>query len=1133
MAQFYVSHAFEDRGSANTLISWLGTHAFSPGVSTFVTTPRFDDNQNHPKQAVEAIQQSDAVVMLCSKAWAECKQCYAEYVAAQAAGKFLVAVTLKKSGQKFALEPEIPHFTIDKVGDDLSDLVSVLSAFERADPYGFEWTTGERPFPGVRAFRPGEAGVYFGRERDTQNVVARISAMLLGEANDLTLLVGPTGSGVSSLLMAGVLPALARVSDDNYILPLMRPRLRPLDALAVSIAAAMGAPENWRRWSDRMTRAITNDLASFVERCVAELREHVGNPQARLILPVDQLEELFQVSDPLQARAFEAFIAVVSASNLGIHVIATLGSEHVNTFKNARLGVCNWKPISIEPIPLERYGELIRGPAQRAGIVVEDDLVNRIAADVADIEQDRLSRLAYLLRLFWRLEAPFGRFSIDLYERLSEGDVEMPALAASIAIGAELAVEDANMDFESRKAVGSTLVNLAVRWDVNSRPIRMPFALEDVPREKIELLDRLEDAGLIEKAEVGDQHLGEIASLALFRCWPRLERLLRAQSEGPDIVVSHCREVSCVVLGPEEAPANKKRVWWKTGAFVGESMTAAVFALVIAMALGPLQERLSTDEHAPQIVANLASPIEYFKPLSRNSRGDELQQATVSPTKESAVRQRAPDKQGRQPAAKTPAITPMLQPAILPPDLLLEVIRLETGKAARIEPVIQPVVQPAILPPDLLAEIIRLKPPEASRAVAADNPADGVVARNTTVELPSLLEIMRTKPTSENDATHMLLALEALLHPNASLLTGQQRSALRRQIRQGLERHFDPRTFRIHDGRLFSATFSPSGKHIASASKDGIARLWDAGSGAEVKAFKTHEGAIYGVAYSPDGSKLITTSHDRTARIWNIATGERSTVLQGHEGAVYRAAFDVSGSRVVTASADGSAIIWDSGSGKKLKALKGHGGPVWSAEFSRGGGEVLTTSKDNTARVWRADTGEQVLALKGHKADVVTGGFSPDGKTIATGSRDGSVLIWEASTGRRVANLLGHSGPVFSAQFSDDGMFLVTASFDGTARIWELATGEMSAEFRAKQGEMRHAELAPDGQSLRTVTDDGTVTIWPVALTPSRVLQNVLRATKGCLSTTKRRAINLSGDMPWWCRLSSAELNYDMAQTKR
>ena len=1154
MAQFYVSHAYKDRGFANTLISWLAEHAFSSGLSTFVRTPRHAGNRNHPTQAIKAIQESDAVVMLCSPAWAACKQCYAEYVAAQASGKFLVALVIKKPARKLTLAPGIPRFVVDDVGRDLSNLVSVLSAFERADPYCYDWTPDRSPYPGVRAFNPDEAGVFFGRNNDIQYVVAKISAQLESEANCLTILVGPTGSGVSSLLSAGVIPALARNAADNFILPAVRPRLRPVDSLAVSIASALGAPDTWRRWSDRFTRAAADDLGEFVATCVDELREHAGNPDARLLIPIDQLEELFEVSDPVQTRTFEAFIAVISASDAPVHVIATLGAEHVKTFKKSRLGVCEWRPMTIEPIPLERYGELVRGPAQRAGIFIEDALVERILADAAEITEDRLSLVAYLLRLFWRLESPFGHFSQGLYERFNNGDLEMPTLEAAIALGAELAVDDADATFQSRQTIGPALVNLAVRWDVNSRPVRTPFTLEEVPRDKIEVLNRLQDAGLAAKVRVGDQHLVEVTSPALFRHWPRLERLLRAQSEGPDIVMSHCREVLCVPA-PGQTRSIRSRLLTGSAIVLDDAMSATVCLLAILMTIAPIWQGDLRDETGSRSGGLSASLIENLPPVPPALQQDENTKQAITPAaiataahethaRISRLADTAPAKVATAAHEIHAWISRLADTA--PAHEEATPVHAETASAndktaahesytgmSRLAAAIQPARQPAILPAILLSEMKRLKPPSISPAGGAGQPSAKDVDEVSAAQLPELLEIIHRQPSSSRATTHMLIALEALLHPKAALLTGQQRSMLRQLIQRRLKPHFKPRSFPIRHGRLFAATFSPSGKHIASASSDGVARLWNADSGVETNAFMGHKGAIYGVAYSRDGSKLVTSSQDRTARIWNTDASGNTIVLKGHKGAVYRASFSPAAERVVTASADGSAIIWDVNAARQLEILKGHDGAVWSASFSPDGKRILTTSKDKTARIWRSDTGQPVTRLVGHKADVVAGVFSPDGNKVATGSRDGSVRIWDSRSGHETANLLGHAATVFSTRFSGDGLFLITASFDGTAKIWELATGQIVADFRTDGSEMRNAELTSDGQFLRTVTGDGTVAKWPVALTPEQLLENVLRATNGCLSATERGALDLSANSPWWCRLSRRNSNFDVARTKQ
>jgi hypothetical protein len=116
---------------------------------------------------------------------------------------------------------------------------------------------------------------------------------------------------------------------------------------------------------------------------------------------------------------------------------------------------------------------------------------------------------------------------------------------------------------------------------------------------------------------------------------------------------------------------------------------------------------------------------------------------------------------------------------------------------------------------------------------------------------------------------------------------------------------------RGHEGSLFSAAFSPDGTRIITASDDKTARVWDAGTGSEIKVLRGHEGSVQCAAFSPDGTRIVTASMDKSVRIWDAATGNEIKVLRGHEYAVYSAAFSPDGTRIVTASFDGTAWIWD------------------------------------------------------------------------------------------------------------------------------------------------------------------------------------------------------------------------------
>ncbi|WP_017718343.1 nSTAND1 domain-containing NTPase, partial [Kamptonema formosum] len=226
-----------------------------------------------------------------------------------------------------------------------------------------------------------------------------------------------------------------------------------------------------------------------------------------------------------------------------------------------------------------------------------------------------------------------------------------------------------------------------------------------------------------------------------------------------------------------------------------------------------------------------------------------------------------------------------------------------------------------------------------------------------------------------------------------------------------------------HQGDVTSASFSPDGKRILTASSDNTARVWDS-TGKLLSELKGHQGPVISASFSPDGKRILTASWDKTARVWD-STGKLLSELKGHQGDVTSASFSPDGKRILTASSDNTARVWDS-TGKLLSELKGHQGPVISASFSPDGKRILTASWDKTARVWDS-TGKLLSELKGHQGYVISASFSPDGKRILTASWDNTARVWD-STGKLLSELKGHQGPVISASFSPDGKRILTAS---------------------------------------------------------------------------------------------------------
>ena len=82
----------------------------------------------------------------------------------------------------------------------------------------------------------------------------------------------------------------------------------------------------------------------------------------------------------------------------------------------------------------------------------------------------------------------------------------------------------------------------------------------------------------------------------------------------------------------------------------------------------------------------------------------------------------------------------------------------------------------------------------------------------------------------------------------------------------------------LHAGAVWSASFSPDGKWVVTASIDHTARLWDAATGAPLGKALAHNGRVYSAMFSPDGARVVTASGDIAARIWDAVTGRRSAL---------------------------------------------------------------------------------------------------------------------------------------------------------------------------------------------------------------------------------------------------------------
>jgi len=299
-----------------------------------------------------------------------------------------------------------------------------------------------------------------------------------------------------------------------------------------------------------------------------------------------------------------------------------------------------------------------------------------------------------------------------------------------------------------------------------------------------------------------------------------------------------------------------------------------------------------------------------------------------------------------------------------------------------------------------------------------------------------------------------------------------------------------------HDAQIWSVTYSPDGRRIATASQDKTAKIWDAETGLLLLTLTGHTDSVNGIVYSPDGKRIATTSDDHTAKVWDASTGEELLTLSGHTDWVFRVAFSPDGKRLVTTSWDKTVKVWDATSGKELLTLSSH--EYFDVAFNPDGERIATCGDDGFVRIWDAGSGKELLTLPVEGGTDVRGvAFSPDGTRVAVAS-DGvyTVKMWDASTGEvLLSSNLGHSHtkdfPVDIA-FSPDGKLAATAGGDEpNAKVWDPITGEVLYTLSGHISGVAGVAFSPDGTRLATASWDGTARVWDI--TPAKESLFILR----------------------------------------
>ncbi|MGH3935713.1 MAG: TIR domain-containing protein, partial [Pseudonocardiaceae bacterium] len=407
MARIFISYATSDRVIADEVSGWLRAAGHAPFLDHDLRDG-ISLGEEWKQRLYRELRQVDAVVGVVTTSFVASEWCFAELGIADARGCRLIPLQAE-AGVVHPLMRELQYVDYHAGPQQARD--RVLQTVRLLDDGGGTWREGDNPFPGLEPFTAARSQVFFGRAAEAREVGNRLRAM--GGTGGLLALVGPSGCGKSSLLNAGLVPLLG--SDPAWLtVPALAPGTDPLPELARALAATANRLE--LSWSASDVRGRLEADADGLRRLADDLLAACpGTPQRRLLVMIDQAEELFTRTTPAAVARFAQLLRDAVAGP--VQVVAAMRSEFLDDLR--RLPELAGMPIEayvLAPLDREMLRDVIEGPAKVARLRLDGGLAAALVADTGSGEA--LPLLAFTLRQLTDDLPAGGTLSLSRYRDL-------------------------------------------------------------------------------------------------------------------------------------------------------------------------------------------------------------------------------------------------------------------------------------------------------------------------------------------------------------------------------------------------------------------------------------------------------------------------------------------------------------------------------------------------------------------------------------------------------------------------------------------------------------------------------------------------------------------------------------------
>jgi WD40 repeat protein len=936
------------------------------------------------------------------------------------------------------------------------------------------------PFPGLRAYRPDEGHLFFGRLESTVKVVNRL------KENRFVAIIGASGSGKSSLAMSGVIPALLRENTEgkkSWSYLVFRPELNPVDNLAAEIAA-LSASAGFSQVPVSTVAASLHNRSEGIIDIINKIRK---NLRQQILIVIDQFEEIFRYS-PASTRGslgddatdfIDLLVNAVQQPEQGLYLIITLRSEYLSECSrfHSLTNLMNSSSFLLPQMGHDMLGMVIEEPVKASGAAIDRSLVRIILGDLSD-KPGQLPVLQHLMMRLWNQWSRVG----DMSRPIGIADYEaVGQLQGAISQHAGQAME--SLDERHRYVCSRIFRSITARTD-DGRELRKPENILTIAaqtgcsvQEIIEVAEafRSPEYSFISPSKeipLTENSILDLTHESIIRNWNTLRKWIDDEEASRKLYLHLAAAAEQYQQGNGKlwtAPDLQIALRWRE-----ENNPTLAWAEKIdpAFERAMLFLRNSEEEYAVQEEYKRKSGTKKIK-RSRLIAGllglmtvvTLIALGVAFSLKNRAEKQKSVAMQLKDEAE---AYNTVLSDSL---KMLYDTLR-TTGQESRYGmTLVAAEERAAAAEGKASAAGRRLREEVAERTYAAARASEE--KRMKMLSIARSLAVRSLNHPGDKDL-QILLAWQAFLFNEKNSGVADDAdifAALYDVSKRYGNRYYDQ--FRPDGATLTAMTEEAEGHFFYTADDRGRVLRWQADQpGRGYKLIWSGDKTIRAMSLNPSETWLACGTDSAGILMIPLSDDTVYFQLQDSAGSITALAFSSSGNNLYSSGPGGAVAEWDLASRSSRKL--GYSGSDISA---------LEISHDNSLLAGLTDDGRVVLltTVPPYEEKILDAGnrtltavkFVPGNKKLATGDSAGIIDIWNLNRKQIESNIEAHMSAIAHLAFNGSDRQMLSADSNGEIKLWTMAdTGQPPIVISDSNRDIISMAFSEEGNSFLTATPD-------------------------------------------------------------